>query len=94
MDIKIFSTSKIQSLLKENDVALLSLFGSSARNEESRESDIDLLIRFNKKKGLFAFVHLERQLSTLLGKKVDLVTENSISPHLKKKHYQRCENSI
>ena len=83
MDLKIFSDRKIQNLLKENDVALLSLFGSSARNEELSTSDIDLLVRFNKKKSLLAFVRLERELSTILGTKVDLVTENSISPYLK-----------
>lgn len=83
MDLKIFDNNNIQNLLKDNDVAILSLFGSSARNEETSTSDIDLMVRFNKQKGLLAFVRLERELSKILGKKVDLVTENSISPHLK-----------
>ncbi|RMD91583.1 MAG: hypothetical protein D6814_18055 [Calditrichaeota bacterium] len=84
MDLSQFKNSAIQNLLRENDVARLSLFGSSARNEESSSSDIDLIVRFNKRKGLLAFVRLERELSAALGKKVDLVTENSVNPHLKK----------
>ena len=83
MDLKIFNNSRIQSLLKENDVAILSLFGSSVRDEEKSTSDIDLIVRFSKKKSLLAFIRFERELSNIIGKKVDLVTENSISPHLK-----------
>lgn len=82
MDLKIFDNRQLYNFLKENDVAVLSLFGSSARNEKKKTSDIDLLVKFKKRKSLLAFVRLERELSKLLGKKVDLVTENSISPHL------------
>ena len=83
MDINIFNNTQIKDLLRENDVANLSLFGSSARYQDNSTSDIDLIVRFNKKKSLLAFVRLERELSNVLGKKVDLVTENSISPYLK-----------
>ena len=84
MNLSQFKNSTIQNLLRENDVARLSLFGSSARDEEVSSSDIDLMVRFNKRKSLLAFVRLERELSEALGKKVDLVTENSVNPHLKK----------
>lgn len=84
MDLKIFDNKDVQKLLRDNDVARLSLFGSSARDEEMSSSDIDLMVRFNKQKSLLAFVRLERDLSELLGRKVDLVTENSVSPHLKR----------
>ncbi len=83
MDLKIFNNNQLHDLLKANDVAILCLFGSNARNEEKESSDIDLLIKFKKSKSLLAFVRLERELSEILEKKVDLVTENSISPYLK-----------
>jgi uncharacterized protein len=83
MNLQIFENIQLHCLLKQNDVSMLSLFGSSARGEETKASDVDLLVAFKKEKGLLAFVRLERQLGELLGKKVDLVTENALSPHLK-----------
>ena len=85
MDLKIFNNNQLHNLLEKNDVTVLSLFGSSVRDEENKESDIDLLVKFGKSKSLLTFVRLERELSELLGKKVDLVTENSISPYLKER---------
>jgi len=41
------------------------------------------LIEFSKRKSLLALVALERQISTALGKKVDLLTEAAISPYLR-----------
>ena len=61
----------------------MGLFGSRARGEEHAESDIDLLVRFNTQKGLFELVGPERNLSEELNLKVDLVTENALSPILK-----------
>lgn len=83
MNLAIFKQNEITELLKDNNVSQLQIFGSSARNEETTESDIDLIVKFREQKSLLAFIHLENQLSNLLGKAVDLVTENSISPHLK-----------
>lgn len=91
MDLSIFYTGKIKNLLKQNDVEFLSLFGSSVRNGEKSTSDIDLLVRFSKKKSLLSFVRLERELGSLLGKKVDLVTENSLSPYLKESIYKEAK---
>jgi predicted nucleotidyltransferase len=56
-----------------------------ARGEATDQSDIDLLVYFSKRKSLLAFVGLERQLSTALGRKVDLVTEAAISPYLRER---------
>ena len=47
------------------------------------QSDIDLLVNFSKRKSLLALIGLERQLSDALGKKVDLLTEASLSPYLR-----------
>ncbi|MDY7040081.1 MAG: nucleotidyltransferase domain-containing protein [Chloroflexota bacterium] len=47
------------------------------------QSDVDLLVRFSKRKSLLALVRLERELSTALGRKVDLLTEAAISPYLR-----------
>jgi len=64
---------------------MIGVFGSAARGEATAQSDIDLLVRFSKGKSLLALVALERQISTVLGKKVDLLTEAAISPYIRDK---------
>ena len=70
-------------ICRQNDVAMLGVFGSVARNEATEHSDLDLLVRFTGRKTLLGMIRLERELSTALGIPVDLVTENSISPYLR-----------
>ena len=55
-------------------VSRLSLFGSFARGEDRAESDIDVLVEFERPIGLFEFVRLRRRLEGLLFWPVDLVT--------------------
>ena len=83
MELLLFENEQIKELLKQNAVSKLGVFGSSARNEETDESDIDLLVEFSKTQGLLAVIKLERELEKILGKKIDLVTEKSISPYLR-----------
>lgn len=66
-------------------VRTLSLFGSVARNKASIRSDIDILIDFDSKKGLFAFMGLKNYLEGLLHCDVDLVTKSALHPALRKK---------
>ncbi|MFC1807571.1 nucleotidyltransferase family protein [Candidatus Omnitrophota bacterium] len=70
-------------ICEENNIVLLGIFGSFARGEAVENSDVDLLVRFSKSKSLLELVRIERIFSELLGKKVDLLTEASISPYLK-----------
>lgn len=51
-----------------------------ARGESKKKSDINLIVRFSKRKSLLAVVRLERELSEALGRKVDLLTEGALSP--------------
>jgi uncharacterized protein len=73
----------IIKMCRDNDVSMVGIFGSTARGEASSSSDIDLLVRFAKPTSLLALVRLERKLSNILGRKVDLLTESAISPYLK-----------
>jgi predicted nucleotidyltransferase len=74
---------KITEICRENDVAMLGVFGSVARGEATEKSDIDLLVRFSERKGLLALVRFERILSETLGRQVDLLTEAAISPYIR-----------
>ena len=70
--------------LIELGVKALSLFGSVAKNRATKKSDVDILVDFDSKKGLFGFVALKNYLEKLLGCEVDLVTKNALHPALKK----------
>ncbi len=67
---------------RNNDISYLGLFGSYSRGEQKEESDIDFLANFSRRKSLLDHVRIERELSEILGAKVDLVTEKSLSPYL------------
>ena len=78
-----FDANKVSEICRRNDVAMLGVFGSTARGEETAQSDIDLLVRFTKRKSLLALIAVERQLNEVLGRKVDLLTEAALSPYLR-----------
>lgn len=59
-------------------VARLALFGSVARNEARPDSDVDLLVEFDRPVGMFGFLELQHHLETLLGCGVDLGTPRSL----------------
>jgi predicted nucleotidyltransferase len=73
---------KVIKFLKNEGVKKISVFGSYIRGEEKRESDIDIIVEFSERKSLLELVRIERELSEFLGIKVDLLTEQSISPYL------------
>ncbi|MES2344920.1 MAG: nucleotidyltransferase family protein [Chlamydiota bacterium] len=73
-------------------VRSLFLFGSVARNKASAKSDIDILVDFDVKKGLFGFVGLKNYLEELLHCDVDLVTKSALHPALKKQILHEAKN--
>lgn len=74
---------RLAELCRKHEVRVLKLFGSAARGEDTPESDIDLLVEFEGQKSLFDLIGLELELTEFLGRKVDLLTERSISPYLR-----------
>jgi Predicted nucleotidyltransferases len=54
-----------------------------ARGESRIDSDVDLLVTFSKPISLLQMVGLERELSTIIGRKVDLLTTKSVSRYLR-----------
>ena len=64
--------------------SLVGIFGSYARNEAKKESDIDIIVDFEKRYSLFDLIDLEEQLAIALHCKIDLVTSKAIHPSLKK----------
>ncbi len=82
---------RITKILKslENKVSIaykaeiVGIFGSYARGQQKRGSDIDILIRFSSGATLFDFVGLADFLEEKLRLKVDLVTERALRPELR-----------
>ncbi len=56
------------------------IFGSVRRGQANPRSDVDFLVRFRKGTDLFDQMHLEEELGTLLGRRVDVVTEQGLHP--------------
>lgn len=72
------------SLKKEFKVKKIGIFGSYVRGEESKESDVDILVEFYESPG-WEFFDLKEFLEEILDKKVDLVTVKALKPQLKDK---------
>jgi hypothetical protein len=64
--------------LKQYNPLFIGLFGSYARNEQTDNSDIDILVSFRNGISLLRLIQLENELSAKLGNKVDLITEGAI----------------
>ncbi len=74
---------KIDAELRELGVARLALFGSVLRDEASVGSDVDLLLEFAPgKKSYTAFISIAELLEARLGRRVDLVTIEALSPFI------------
>ncbi|MCR4275629.1 MAG: nucleotidyltransferase family protein [Candidatus Wolfebacteria bacterium] len=65
-------------------VKKMGIFGSVARNEANKKSDIDVLVEFNEPIGMFEFIRLEYFLKKILKRKVDLVTKKALKRAIKK----------
>jgi predicted nucleotidyltransferase len=72
-----------EELHRRFGVKTLSLYGSVARNQETAESDIDLLVEFDRPTGLFGLIELQEHLEKCFGRKVDLGTPGSLKPRVR-----------
>ncbi len=74
--------TKIIRILKKNNIKRAGIFGSYARGEQKKNSDLDIVVEPPKGIG-FGFVTIAYDLEKELGKKVDLLTYKGINPRLK-----------
>jgi len=77
---------KINPILKSHDVKKAAIFGSFARGEQNKKSDVDILIEFkdDDSKSLLDLVDLKLDLEKILKRKVDVVEYPAIKPLLRK----------
>ena len=69
-------------LLREYSVKQIGLFGSFSDDSNTIESDIDLLVEFEKPIG-WKYFSLEIYLENIFGRKIDLVTKNALKEQIK-----------
>jgi len=74
---------EILRLAREHGARKLRLFGSAARGDDRPDSDLDLLVEMEPGRSLVDHVALKQDLEGLLGRDVDVVTEQSLHPRLR-----------
>ncbi len=84
MDIKI-DEKKIKQFCQDNGIKKLSFFGSVLTDQYTDISDIDVLVEFNVDSipGFLGLARMERELSKILGRKVDLRTKEDLSKYFR-----------
>lgn len=73
---------QLPEIAEKYHVRSLEVFGSYVRDEQTPESDLDVLVTFDKAPGLLEYIELENHLSDLLGIKVDLVMKSALKPRI------------
>jgi hypothetical protein len=75
---------KIVPILRKNGIKKAGIFGSYARGEQKRNSDIDILVEINDKRSLIGVINLQLQLQDALKRKVDLLEYKELDALIKK----------
>ena len=76
---------KIVPILKQYDVSHAGIFGSYARGDHKKNSDIDIVVQFRGSKSLFDLARLEMKLEKILRRRIDLLTYNSLNYLIKER---------
>ena len=83
-------------LLEEFPIKSLSVFGSYARGEANPDSDVDILVEFHPDAcvGYFAFARLQKKLSDIIQKPVDLVAPDALHKAMKKQILEDAVHAV
>jgi len=79
------SRERVAEAASRHGVRRVRVFGSVARGADTQESDLDLLVEFEPGRDLFDLIELKSELEDLSGRSVDIVTERSLSHHIREK---------
>ena len=82
-DTNISFINPIREYMASQPINKAWLFGSYSRGEEREDSDIDILVEYDRKNhrvGLLTIVRIQQQLKELLGRDIDLVENGTLMP--------------
>ena len=74
---------QILSTARRHGAKKIQIFGSQARGESGRDSDVDFLIKLEPGRSLLDIIAMKQDLEDLLQRKVDVVTERAVSPYIR-----------
>ncbi|MEA1997584.1 MAG: nucleotidyltransferase family protein [Gemmatimonadota bacterium] len=74
----------ILPILKRHNITSASIFGSFARGEDDKGSDLDLLVEFSGRIGLLGVMKVKFELEEAIGKTVDLTSRDALHPAIRK----------
>lgn len=83
---------QILAAASANGADRVRVFGSVARGEETPESDIDFLVSLRPGRTLLDLARLEQQLEALLGRRVDVLTEDSLQEPVRESALRQAMN--
>ncbi len=75
--------SKILPVLKKHKINRAGIFGSYARGEQKKKSDVDILVKTSDNMGLLEFIGIKLDLQKAVKRKVDLVEYELIRKEIK-----------
>ena len=81
-DLLKFKRPEILRLAQAHGAHNVRIFGSVARGEARPESDVDFLVEMDSGRSLLDLIELSQDLETLLQRKVDILTDQGLSPYL------------
>jgi predicted nucleotidyltransferase len=84
-DLLKFKRSEILRLAQAHGAHNVRIFGSVARGEARSESDVDFLVEMDSGRTLLDLIELSQDLETLLQCKVDILTDQGLSPYLEQR---------
>jgi hypothetical protein len=88
-DLKLTSlalpVAEIVRVAQSHGATSVRVFGSRARGDARPDSDLDLLIKLEPRRSLLDLIAIQQDLEDLLGCKVDVVTENGLSPYIRER---------
>lgn len=84
-DLLKFKRPEILRLAQEHGALNVRIFGSVARGEARQGSDVDFLVDMEEGRSLLDLIELSQDLETLLQRKVDILTDNGLSPYLEQR---------
>jgi hypothetical protein len=76
---------QLQEITSKNGALNVRLFGSMAKGTATSSSDLDLLVDLAPGRDLFDLIGMKQEIEALTGLRVDVVTERSLSKHLREK---------
>lgn len=72
-------------LKKRFNVRRIGIFGSYARGDYNKNSDLDVIVEFDRPLGIFGLMDLEDYLKGMIGKNIDIVTKKTLKPSIRER---------